>query len=366
MTEHIRCDRGSMLKMTKTPEGYLRGEAVVSRTGVFPYRNDDGTTRWELRHPDDILTQDTLDSIKQIPITMDHPSALVTADSAKVLSIGHVGDTVRIDGKNIIAGFTVTDAAAVRDIESGKRGLSLGYKVSDLVREDGNYNGQIYTHRQTGTFVNHLAVVVAGRVGPAAQINLDGASVQIETQERNDMPDNIKTVAVNLDGLEYQAAPEVAKALQAATARADAADKAKEDTEAAMKAQSDKDKAKMDELDAQLKARSDEAIAQKVADRVMLLANAGRIVNDAADLIKMNERQIMEAVIQTKYDGLDLSGKSADYVAARFDAIMDAVKSDKAAGQVKAATESRGDGKQPDARNDMIDAIRAQSQKKET
>lgn len=358
-TSAVRYDSGSVLRFERTPEGYLRGEAVVSRTGVFSYRNDDGTTRHELRHPDDILTQATIDSIKQIPVTMDHPDALVTADTAKALQIGYVGDTVRIDGKNIIASFTITDAAAVRDIDAGKRGLSLGYKVSDLKREDGIYNGQPYTHRQTGTVVNHLAVCAAGRVGPAASINLDGFAVQIETSERNDMTDT-NAVTVNLDGLEYQAAPEVAKALDKQIARADAAEKSRADAEKAK----DEMEAKLDEEKAKLEKRSDAVIAEMVAGRVKLLSQAGAYVKDAADLADKSDREIMEAVIATKYDKLDVSGKSDDYIRSRFDAVLEAADADKAAGQVKATTSARGDGKVVDYRADMIDAIKAQSNKK--
>jgi hypothetical protein len=42
MSDGIRFDSVRLPKMTKTKEGYLRGEAVVSRTGVFKYRNADG------------------------------------------------------------------------------------------------------------------------------------------------------------------------------------------------------------------------------------------------------------------------------------------------------------------------------------
>lgn len=362
----IRCDRGNVLKMEKTPEGYLRGEAVVSRTGVFSYQNMDGTERLELRHPDDILTQDTIDSIKQIPVTMGHPSELVTSDSAKELQIGFIGDIVRIDGPDIIAGFTITDADAVQKIEAGTNGLSLGYKVSDLIREDGTYNGQKYTHRQTGTLVNHLAVVKSGRVGPSAKINLDGASVQIETEndvKTGDVMSDLKLTAVRLDGIDYQASPEVANALTKAVERADAADAEIEKVRAdgtakidAMQATIDTAKADAEKLAAE---RGDEAINKRVEARVALIADAVTVNLDAKDLSGKTDREIMEAVIATRYDSLELDGKSDDYVAASFDRAMDAVRGDAAGEQIKKATVKRGDGKQ-EVRNDgmkaMIDA----------
>jgi uncharacterized protein len=364
MQDMIRLDRGNMLRFTRTPEGYLRGEAIVSKTGVFPYINADGSTRWELRHPDDILTQDTLDSIKQIPVTLEHPAGLVTSENAKALQVGFIGDTVRIDGPNIIAGFTITDAATIAEIERGKRGLSLGYKV-DLKEEAGTYNGQTYTHRQRMTQVNHLAVVTAGRVGPEARINLDGAAVCI--QGESEMTD--KTLAqVRLDGITYDAAPEVANALTKAQeavtqVRADA-----ETTKAEMQkridglqAQIDEAKAKLAEVETQ---RGDAAVAEMVKARVGLIATASRIVKDSADLASLSERAIMEAAIKVKHDSIDLTGKSDDYVRARFDSIVEGLGDDAARAQVRDATAPRADGAQMDARAVMADGIRNQWQKK--
>ena len=361
MTEQpnlIRLDRGNMLRFERTPEGYLRGEAIVSKTGVFPYLNADGSTRWELRHPDDILTQATLDSIKQIPVTLEHPDELVTSENAKELQIGFIGDTVRIDGPNIIASFTVTDAAAIDQIERGKKGLSLGYKVK-LDEEAGTYNNQNYTHRQRMTHVNHLAVVSAGRVGPEARINLDGAAVCI--QEEPIMAD--KTLAqVRLDGITYDAAPEVANALNKAeaaleTARADA-EKTKADMQKeidGLQAKIDEYKAKMDDME---KKRGDAAIAEMVKGRVSLISTASKIVKDSADLIDMTEREIMEAAIKVKHDGLDLTGKSDDYVRARFDTIVEGLADEPAREQMRDTTPKREDNAPKDHRADAAEAMR--------
>ena len=361
MTEQpnlIRLDRGNMLRFSRTPEGYLRGEAIVSKTGVFPYLNADGSTRWELRHPDDILTQATLDSIKQIPVTLEHPDELVTSENAKELQVGYIGDTVRIDGPNIIASFTVTDAAAIDQIERGKKGLSLGYRV-DLVEETGTYNNQNYTHRQRMTHVNHLAVVSAGRVGPEARINLDGAAVCIQGESA--MTD--KALAqVRLDGINYDAAPEVANALTKAeaaleTARADA-EKTKADMQKeidGLQAKIDEYKAKMDDMD---KERGDAAIAEMVKGRVSLISTASKIVKDSADLIDMSERQIMEAAIKVKHDGLDLTGKSDDYVRARFDMIVEGLADEPAREQMRDTTPKREDSAPKDHRADAAEAMR--------
>lgn len=367
--ELIREDAASSIRMKKTPEGYLRGEAVVSRTGVFTYRNDDGSYRYELRHPDDIITQSTLDSLRQIPITMDHPSSLVTAETAKALAIGYTGDNVRVDGPNIIVGFTITDQDAVKAIEAGKRGLSLGYRVGDLVREDGTYKGQKYTHRQTGTIINHLAVCASGRAGSAASIRLDGVPVQIEplTEEEPGMGENVNMVSVRLDNLDYQAAPEVANAYNREKARADAAETQAEQVRADAQAQVDKMKAERDDAASQLealKARFDSDVAEGVA----LRSEASGLLKDPNSILRTDSaRQIHEKVIKERQPDFDASKESDDYVRARYDAIVLRASEENAAGQVRQAT-PMGKGTEPQKRYDsasMIEAMRAQSLPKE-
>jgi len=56
-TSLIRFDSIPLPKMERTKEGYLRGQAVVSRSGVFSYMNMDGTIRGELRHPEEVFNR---------------------------------------------------------------------------------------------------------------------------------------------------------------------------------------------------------------------------------------------------------------------------------------------------------------------
>lgn len=359
----IRLDKATMPKFERTTEGYLRGRAVVSRIGVFRYQNADGTERLELRHPSEVLSQESLDSLKQIPLTLDHPSELVNSDNVSELAVGYTGDDVKVDGNNITVNFTVTHADAIQAIESGKRELSLGYNL-DLRPEAGNYDGQEYTHRQTGIKYNHLAVVAKARAGAEARIRLDGASVLIATDHKEDIP---MTVKVNLDGIEYDAAPEVKKALDKATERADAAekkavnaDKSRED----MQKEYDGLQAKMDslkeEMDAMKDKNNDEAIAKAAKERVELLTKAGKLTN-ADELSDKTPREIMESAIKSRNDKLDLSDKSDDYVAARFDAAIEAAETGKAKTQEQGAKMgARADGGKPpkDHRADATDVLK--------
>lgn len=325
-------DKAPAPKFTETDEGYLRGRAVVSRAGVFRYRNADGTERLELRHPSDVLTQDSLNSLKQIPLTLDHPPELVNADNVKDYAIGYTGDDVQVDGGNITVNFTVTNADAIAVIKSGKRELSLGYRL-DLTPEAGSYDGAEYTHRQTNVTYNHLAVVAKARAGAEARIHLDGASVQIETDQK----EQPMTVKVNLDGIAYDAAPEVANAYGRAVKRADAAEQARADAERSredMQKEYDALKGKMDalkeEMDGMKAKNNDAEIAAAAKVRVDLLTRAGKLTNADGLADIASPREIMETALKARNDKLDLSDKSDDYVAARFDAAVEMLDAGKA------------------------------------
>lgn len=330
----IRIDKSELPKCTRTDEGYVRGEAVVTRTGVFRYRNADGSERLELRHPDDVFASASLDTLKMIPVTDGHPDSIVNAENARQLAIGQTGETVRIDGRHIIMSMNITHADGIASIDSGKKELSLGYTV-DLVREDGIYNGERYTHRQTAIKYNHLALVDKARAGATARINMDGAAVLTQTDPEKNM------VKLKLDGIDYEAAPEVARALEKESARADAAEAAVQTA----KADADKLQARLDALQAdhdKLKSeRTDDAVREAAKARVELVTKAAKVLD--GDLSQLSDREVMEKTIKAKHDGVNLDGKSMDYVSARFDAVIDSLSAQAIQDQRKATTE-RQDG----------------------
>lgn len=169
-----RYDQGEIIGSTEiSDEGFLKTDAVVTRLGIFTYKNGDGSLRKELRHPDDVLRLASLNSMKMIPITNDHPAErLVDATTAKQLQVGYTGENIRPDGKFIISPIVITDSVAVEAVRNGKDSLSLGYSV-DLIKEDGEYDGQRYDYRQTNVRYNHLAIVDRARAGSEVRINMD-------------------------------------------------------------------------------------------------------------------------------------------------------------------------------------------------
>lgn len=334
-----RHDTGTIRgKATRTDEGYLRADAVVTRTGVFIYRNPDGTTRRELRHPDDALRADSLETLKMRPMTNEHPPIrLLDSTTAKQYQVGNTGETVHVDevGKlsNISVSLIVNDAMAIKDIDNGKRQLSCGY-ICDMVKEDGMFEGEAYDYRQKNIVYNHVALVVNARAGSVAHICLDSADgVEINqeqsTDNNNSAQRSLSMRKVTLDsGIEYDAAPEVVVALEQAKSRIDSAEaKAVEATKAVETITAERDtlKAKCDSLEARDVAKE---IATGVASRIELITKAKPFLSteQLSKLDSMSDSDVRTAVIMAKNADAKLEGKSADYIVARFDSVVELFK----------------------------------------
>lgn len=307
-----RFDR-TELKAIRTDEGFILDTPAITRCGVFPYRNADGTMRYELRHPDDVFKQDSLDSIKGKPVTAMHHGMINNGNSVGV-TVGAVMSVGRQDGDNVTAEIVIHDTSMV---DGGNKDLSCGYTLN-LDEESGVYNGQPYTHRQRDIKYNHLAIVKAGRAGNA-RLNLDSMDFQ---------EDKEIMVKYRLDnGVEYDVTPEIdaelkklnqdvadAKAAtEAEKARADAAEDAKANAEASIN-----------------KARED--AANEVKARLKLEADAKALnvefKEDATDA------EIKIAVIKSVRTNFDATDKAEAYIDAAYDlARMDAQEADNSVGE---------------------------------
>ena len=264
--------------------------------------------RYELRHPDDVFKQDSLDSIKGKPVTAMHHGMINNGNSVGV-TVGAVMSVGRQDGDNVTAEIVIHDTSMV---DGGNKDLSCGYTLN-LDEESGVYNGQPYTHRQRDIKYNHLAIVKAGRAGNA-RLNLDSMDFQ---------EDKEAMVKYRLDnGVEYDVTPEIDAELkklnqdvadanaakEAEKARADAADDAKAKAEASI-----------------AKARED--AANEVKARLKLEADAKALnvefKEDATD------SEIKIAVIKSVRTNFDATDKAEAYIDAAYDlARMDAQEVD--------------------------------------
>lgn len=339
---------------TRLDNGMLRAPVTLSRVGVFNYRMADGSTRRDLRLPEEVFAPEAMASFELVPFLDEHPYAdggVVMATNAKRLQIGSVG-TVTKAGAHLDATVMITDEAAVGKVLSGKVAVSCGY-LCDREFTPGVYTDAAgkdfpYDCIQRNIRGNHVALVSAGRAGPEARIRLDADDSVLFTitPESKEVSQMEKIVLDSLPAeMPAQSAAIVTKAIATrdatiATLNAEVK-KLTADAQDAKKA-TDTAQATLDATKAELVKASDPVrFADAVAARVALESKARQILG-AEFKMTGDAKSIKVACVSKLSPDMSLDAKSDDYVNALFDHLSaSAAKinpaSEKIAGQVKDA-----------------------------
>jgi hypothetical protein len=360
-------------RFQRTDEGYLKGRAILTNVGVFTYLLPGGSRRRELRPPEEVFASDSVQSLRMIPLTNQHPKEKVDSENIKKVQAGYGGDDVRQDSYHLSAPLVITDPATVEGIERGNKAISCGYMV-DVEEKGGVWMGVPYDAIQRNIRYNHVAVNLEhGRAGDDAVIKLDGVdsfdAYCMDVQEytkpnsREDSMGNLKKVT--LDGVEYEAEAQVLEALH--------------NTQGDLKTKTDELKTKTDELEAlktdkakadgerdslkeeneQLKKDKTEAekvqpgkIKEAVDARIDLVTHAAKA--GAEVKAEMTDMEIKKAVILKAFPKADEKLKDAAdaYIDARYDAAVEYLEDhqgDENRQIVSDAVPGNGRGDAPDA-----------------
>lgn len=305
------------IKLTETKEGYLVGNAIATRTGVFQYRKADGSIQRELRLPEDVFSQDTIDSFKLLPITDNHPTEFVNADNAKALSVGITGEDVKqFNDSYLLTPLKITDKSAVNTTKGGKRGLSYGYTV-DLVKQDGVYKGEKYDYIQKNIRGNHLAIVYQGRAGQEARLRLDSGDAECVIINST----NFTMKTLKLDGKEFEVQEEVASKLDSLEAENTSLTTNTKELQSKLDSLAGEKDAIQLKLDEELKKDNSALIAKQVKNRIDLEKKACAILKE--DVSDLADLEIKIKVIKSVAPEFKADGQSEDYLNARFDASID-------------------------------------------
>lgn len=340
-------------------DGFMRDSPIVARTGVYEYRNPDGTIRREYRPADEVFASDALNSFRGKPITVLHPKkGKITAANAFGTAIGSIlSDGYQKDDK-----YVACDIVIFAPDKMGKhRELSLGYRCDCEETPGVAPDGQPYDAIQRNIRINHLAVVPLARAGMKARLNCDGDEI-IESEETQNMS------KFKIDGVEHEVPEAVANYITALQSRADAAETsltATKETLAgvtasktelqtkldamtgerdgvqgkldAMTAERDSLKSKVDAAEADKKAAVDKAVEdtkKEVKERAELEADAKKAKCDKTD--GMDNKALKIAIIKAvRGDSLNFDGKSDDYVNAYYDSIRGDLDSNAAGDQMR-------------------------------
>ena len=149
---------------------------ILTRVGIFEYKNPDGSIRRELRLPEEVFAPESLASYKGKPVILTHEAGMIDSDTVQQEQIGTILSEGTQDGDNVRAQIIIHDA---RKLDYGLRELSLGYSL-DLEEVPGEWQGQPYDAIQRNIRVNHLALVEKARAGDSARLNIDGEDTQAE------------------------------------------------------------------------------------------------------------------------------------------------------------------------------------------
>lgn len=167
--------------------GYMWFEGYATVAGVLVYQylvNGELVTVRELRAPEE-LGQEVAKTLEGMPITEDHPPALLAARNIPATETtpeyiewgpylrGVVVNADSVDGgRRIKVSGWLYDPSLMTAFKSGKRELSVGATSQD-VNEPGEWEGDAYHRKQTNIKFNHLAFVLRGRAGAGASARFD-------------------------------------------------------------------------------------------------------------------------------------------------------------------------------------------------
>lgn len=165
-----RLDSIFLDKTYYTEEGYLVDHPIVTTCGIFEYKNEDGSTRRELRLPENVFNQKSLESYKGKPIIITHDAGEVDKENVRREQIGTIMSAGYPDGDNVRCEIIIHDTNALK--RCGLKELSLGYSL-DTDDTPGVWKGEKYDCIQKNIEINHLALVGEARAGEAARLNID-------------------------------------------------------------------------------------------------------------------------------------------------------------------------------------------------
>lgn len=292
----------------RTPQGFLRVDARLSKTGVFSYQD-----LREYRPEEEVFKEGSLNSLKGAPVTDLHPcekgeDSFLTPDNARQHIVG-ITENVEQDGPYLKGTLLIFHEETISAIESGNRQeISLGYQCR-LDPTPGVHNGESYDAVQKDIVINHVALGPKGwgRAGPDCSIRTDSQKLP------NTRGDITLTESVRLDGVDVLLAPE--------SITAHFEQKKRQNSELMGRLD-----AMEQELAEERKARAaledPKAIESKVQTRMKLIEQCRTFLGNDLNFEEKTDEEIKIAVIKSFKPDIDLSGKDQSYLDGMFETIL--------------------------------------------
>lgn len=224
----ITCDVESTREYTR--EGFLKVKIHAGKVGVQRYSVDElgvedihGTGFVNVaRLSEEITKPSSLDSLEFKDITISHPDEKeVNAKNYARTTVGLVTSRGRManDNIHIVVDGLIKDADAIKQVESGKNQVSLGYDHY-IEKRTGTLDGESYDYVQTDILYNHLAIVHRGRAKTATILDSEVTTMNEEEikalqAENENLKKQVQQLANDAENKELETTITMAKSIDA-------------------------------------------------------------------------------------------------------------------------------------------------------
>lgn len=307
--------------LKRTPQGFLKVKARANRTGIQVYTVNNKTVK-RYRPDEEVFSKDSLETLKNLPITVEHPNEPVTIENVKKYEVGHTTEYIKIvqDGdKYTEVELLIKDLNTIDKIEKNLLcELSCGYS-NDIEKKEGIYNNDSYDEIQRNIVYNHLALLppFTARAGRKARILLTNDSKEFiydQLEEEiiiNDKKEVKKQMKIKLNGMEFEVDDLVGQAFnnQMTTDSNSVAELQKKLDETTK--ERDELKGKIVVLDSE-KANQPN-INELIKNRLAFFDKAKSLVQDSKNInVEMSEKEIKIAVIKDRLPEFVIDSNTTD------------------------------------------------------
>jgi len=324
---------GTLGKVQRTPQGGAIVPALVARSGVLVYQTSNGPRR-EYRPDAEVFAPESLESLQNAPVTLEHPYRKVDPSIYREVTRGNViaGTVTRADDK-VATNLAIQDSELLDDIDSGKRTeCSAGYDCVLIPAVNGRApDGTPCDFVQTCIRYNHVAITSKGRSGPEVCLRLDSEGNEIVPSTTG--RESIIMRQIKIGGLTFNVGPGMTEADVSALEAAINRESTRFDSEAGFNtAALSSAKAELEKERAARKAAEERAIkaARYDAEDMALLATVQSVMGADFDPTGKTPEELMAACVAKAFPDVSLDGKSPDYIAGLFAAIKPAATTDAA------------------------------------
>lgn len=364
----IHLDSFKKDKYEITNQGFLKAESLATKVGVFEYKHADGSVTREFRSPEEVFDQESMESLRMVPITRNHPPGMVDIENLKKYGVGFTGDTIERKGDHVGCIALITDKKEVDSIlkKFDTMGMtdeiSLGYKC-DVIPGAGEWNGETYDHIQRNIRYNHYSLLDGtGRAGRDVRLRLDEKTNKEVIMKFK--RDEIKVAGLHMDAMEVEIPDEATQVVEKLSGKLDEAVGIVDYLGKA----GDAIQARYDALvEESGKVKKDlEDWQDPSSDKVQDMLKTRKDLEDLADKLKVehkdkDDKALRLDIIKAVSKDFDPKDKSDVYIQARFDTIREAMEKTDAgitsmATFITTADKLKADAGEPkDPRQDFID-----------